>query len=485
MGFLSGLKSWRTTQKDKITEALIHDDLRVLAAGLDNVVSSVNAVDITYADLGTLKSTNSLVPNTTYYITGIKIWIKALTTSELSIEGNKLETIVIPNYYVVAGSVLGVWHANLTPIVDDFVVWGAKVWKNLTGSVGVDLSRTQLDDTNWLEYLYTDVNASLYYEDKVFGVNYNFDLNLVILQWDDRNNFITFPRDSFPTDWGDAHIYSNSVGGYIGNNNCGEIANNNTIGSIGLNTNTGGIRYNTIAESIVGNSCVGAISYNTANNISNNNCTGDLDHNNVINITDNSNTAEISYNSCSGSIFNNANSGAINGNSNNGDIYGNTVDVSGIYNNSNNGVISMNANTSVISGNANGGVIYGNSNSGNISNNANNGDITNNAVTVLGIISNSNLGGIEANANSGNIYNNSNLGGIYDSKSTVTYIQNNTNSSDIEANSIVGHIYNNSNNGVISANTQISGTCNIANNNNNGNITGARVADVLGTVVNL
>lgn len=160
-----------------------------------------------------------------------------------------------------------------------------------------------------------------------------------------------------------------------------------------------------------------------------------------------------------------------------------------ITNNKINGAIYENIfasdNTTGISYNTNSGNIYSN-NCGRIVYNSN---LDNIEANVCGEIKyNSNLGDIEGNIvdidlvnmdisynrNSGSIFGNTNEGLIF----------NNSNNGSISNNANLGEISTNSNNGYIDSCTSDPNSCDIINNINNGNISGAFVADVTDTIVN-
>jgi hypothetical protein len=395
--------------------------------------------EITYSELQTLQSNDDLSVGATYHITDRDIWLTALSTSELSIEGKRLMRIVKNVEYTVAGNSLGVWNTTLSPIIGNTAIWGGKVWTNILGNVGTSVDDRYLDPLEWEEVVTTD---DTYYEDKVFSILYDFDNDWVSSQSDDRDNTfgISFVYATLASivynfcdisDWGNEYIFDNKVWG---------IFNNST-------------------SFIVGNYNFGFISNNSAGVIAGN-------RNNGI-IKDNSDPGQIIANTNNGEITNNSTAGGITYNSNDGIINGNT----------NSGVIEYNSNNGSIEANSNSGF-------GNIRNNSNNGSIIGNSNSGQGITDNSNNGYIVSNSNNGTINGNLNNGYIHGNTHGGSILRN-SNNGVIEINSNVGVINYNSNGGPIHNNTQTSGTCNITNNNNNGTISGARVADVIGVIVNI
>jgi len=460
------------------------------------------ATNILYADLITLVSTSSLIPDTTYFITDRNIWVYAHTTSLISNDAVRKMSIVQNTYYEISGINKGVWHSTFTDAdvdVDDIMVYCGRVFKNLTGNIGsstiVDMKGTliypapnaSLDNTNWVSINTTDTT---YYEDKIFNIKYDYLTDTITEQSDNRGN--TIYNDAFTsenisgptnhilidiTDWGNNQIFNNKCSGVFNNHTDSyiQIAYNKCAKTISNNYSIfGNIIYNDVFY-ITDNKC-NRIDYNVLNGfIFNNTNTGTISSNSLLSgilgstssISSNSNQGDIKNNTNNGSIVSNTNNGSIYNNTNNGAIdsnssHGGTVD---IYQNSNNGLISNNS--------TNNTGIYSNSNNGIIQSNSNNNGIYNNRCGS--IYNNTNGERITNNSNSNNIFNNSNGGPIYD----------NSNNGQIVANSISGGIYDNSNNGHISNNTQVSGTCNIEHNNNNGDIIGARTASVTGTIVNI
>lgn len=160
----------------------------------------------------------------------------------------------------------------------------------------------------------------------------------------------------------------------------------------------------------------------------------------------------ITNNKINGAIYENIfasdNTIGISYNTNSGNIYSNNC-----------GRIVYNSNLYSIHYNVCGQIMY-NSNLGYIE-----GNIVNTDIVYMEISYNRNSGNIFGNTNEGIIYNNSNNGGI----------SNNAN---------LGDISTNSNNGYIDSCTSDPNPCDIVNNINNGNISGAFVADVTDTIVN-
>jgi hypothetical protein len=295
----------------------------------------------------------TLISGAFYYVSDKGITLKAVSTSLLSSSGIREMRIVKNDYYVIAGINKGVWNSGLSVSIGDHVVWGGKVFTNLTGSIGSSIDNDDLDITNWVQVATTD---SDFYYSKAFLVTYNFTDDYVSSQQDDRFNI--FSQSSSGnierSDWGNENIYSN---------NCQGIYNNSNDSFINFNRNKGGIFNNSNTDVINGNYNFGDINTNS----------------NTGSIVSNSNVAGISSNSNSGNILVNSNSGGISQNSNNGVIEFNTNNGT-IYNNSNNGTININSNNGSISsvGAANDN-IFSNTNNGYIGTTTT-GDITDTVV---------------------------------------------------------------------------------------------------------
>jgi len=462
-------------------------------------------INVTRAELLTLRNSNILVPNAFYFITDRNIWLQARGTNIVDPHGVRKQSIIKNTWYtpqVIAGffdtHYLGIYGQTIAqgsvPVSDMVAggdvyraIWGGRMWER--DMVGADTPGTSQGEINagWTVVPFTDTN--IYFE-KIFKITYNIDTDIVTRQMDDRNNIVYSSTEisgfqsTNLTDWGNELIFNNTSSGIFNNrrttlpasislNICQRLINNNRNNGTIINNRCQEIRNNsTGTQNIVNNIVV--------NEINNNNINGGIDTNIVGgSISNNTNNGRIIVNKCSVSIIGNVSPctnidynnivssvgvNSIFDNSNTGNIRENRCNT--INNNSNTGNINQNVSTR-INNNSNGGSISGNTNNGTINNNDNNGTInfnTNNGV----INSNTNNGSISNNSNSGSITLNSNNGFIF-SNSNNGNILNNTNVSGIFA------IYNNVNNGFINFN-QANGTlCDIVQNNNNGNI-GASLA---------
>ena len=392
---------------------------------------------IIYTTLDNLN--NNLIPNnqlkagTTYQIdtqgTAYKdngIFLKAISTNKLSNLGARIFLSPATYQSVVDGfgnNWLGVWNISLTPSINDLVIWGGLVWKNINGNIGNFIDEYTLDPTEW-GVINKDSYFNNEYVELIMTVRFDYTNNWVEWQVDTSNNEIGIDYKENIINYGFA-INPCDVTDW----NMGDSFFNNKV-EAGIYNNTPSLIYDNSCKQIYNNSNEGYIS-------------------------NNSNKGYISNNSNEGYIESNSNTLDISGNSNGGNIYSNS-NIGGIYNNSITYSIFDNSNKGNIDSNSNNGQISNNTNTNTISDNSNNGHI----------MFNSNKGFISNNYNEDYIYFNNNRGEIY----------NNGNG--------IGRIEYNSNNGTINNNTGTGGVWIISFNNNNGSISSVQIADVTDTIVN-
>jgi hypothetical protein len=306
--------------------------------------------------------------------------MQALSSNEMAVHGSRM--MLCPrSYYEGTDSDsnvwLGIWNSSLTPSIGNLVVWGGKVYENLTGNVGTSLNFLYLDETNWQPIPVHEATNNqyipLYFEIILEDWDWSSETPpRVSLQRDGKNNIVRYSSELIGYYYGIP--YSDYYGipysdwnGYIGENNEALIIVNNT---------TSVLRNNKVTGVLAGNTCV--VYENTIfGSISNNTCTAY--------ITGNTNKGSISNNSNSGNIYNNNNFGNISNNSNSGNIYNNNNfgNISNnrnydIYDNNNTGNITNNSILGDIFYNRNNGHIHGNTSSIEvyIGSNMNNGDIS-------------------------------------------------------------------------------------------------------------
>jgi len=237
--------------------------------------SKYGVLAVTYSELQTLHSNSDMSAGTTYHITDRDIWLTALSSSELSIEGVKLQMCpteysdnpldgnqwqgVYPGMKVIGGT------GDLA--LNDLCIWGGRVWKKITNdnSAGSADDEFTLDNTNW-ELVDSTTFTNNEYTLLFFGIHYDFINDQITLQWDNKNNYFASTSYLPYCDWNNPDIYNNrcgyimnnsyevlsypingnimSVGSYITNNQNVSIVNNELIGdysSIIDNTSPSGV----------------------------------------------------------------------------------------------------------------------------------------------------------------------------------------------------------------------------------------------------
>ena len=389
---------------------------------IDNFVGET----ITYADLTTAISNAALSSNKYYKIIdrGIGLSapmddmevdngliIQAISTSSLATTGVRL--MLVPSTYqttldAFGNNWLGVWTFSLSPSIDDLVIWGGMVWKNVNGNVGNIIDNYTLD-SEWVLIPRASF-GNFEYTEIALICGYDVTNNWITKQIDERNNYVGinwlgfyFPNYCSASDWNlktlGNQFYNNFAPFGFFNNIVGDFYSNlveqdiynNVAASIKGNTGVKFIRTNLVTGDISGNSNKGQIDSNVATNITGNFNSGFIANNIITNdISDNSNLGDIKDNVCGDSISKNSNLGFINDNNLPGPIW---------YN-SNSGIISNNIITGFITFNSNNGSIDNNStNINRISNNLNNGYIDSNTATVsidiTNNINNGNISGVQ------------------------------------------------------------------------------------------
>lgn len=280
----------------------------------------------TYAELVALINANGLVVGTLYKISdrGDRgLFFTAISTNQLAKDGTRL--MLCPARYSPSetdgsGNVWkGVWDINKTVSINDLVIWGGKVWKNLTADIGTATTNILLDVVNWELIPKTSFSNNEYIE-LLFGCTFDVANDWIERQWDGAGN-------EFGID------YASEIFETIGFNLC-DVSDWNfsarNDGEVMFNNRTIGV-YNNSCRSIHDNTCGWTINNNSNNGEINNNT-------NSQGIDNNSNFSYIRNNSNNGYISGNSNAGIISHNSNNGNILNNTSGA--IFNNINNGNIS-------------------------------------------------------------------------------------------------------------------------------------------------
>lgn len=171
---------------------------------------------------------NDLIPNEKlelnrlYKITGVESWcfsqhlIKAIYLK--AITNNTLETNGFGEFYNVNYGLNSVWAGNLLEAglidsleyaVDDLVIWGNLLWKNISGEVGTNLKNfgkywgdiglpNYLSESDWLPITPQESN------------HYNISIN--VIKYDIENNYISYREDTLENKY--EQSFSNLVSNY-------------------------------------------------------------------------------------------------------------------------------------------------------------------------------------------------------------------------------------------------------------------------------
>jgi hypothetical protein len=153
--------------------------------------TDATVISILYDDLVSLAAADDLQTGHVYFITDKGIWIQALTTNKLSLEGKFLA--VNPDYQNTGGNNVGLWSAEFTDLVANtsIAIWNSLHWLNLTGDTGSNTP--DLDPDNW-ELLSPETDPT--YVQEIDDIKYNFELDFIFERSDKRGNFICSLNDA-------------------------------------------------------------------------------------------------------------------------------------------------------------------------------------------------------------------------------------------------------------------------------------------------
>lgn len=207
---LKGLSPFRATGTDTVDNlnALVLDrfgklwelPLPALGGGGGTPVSG-GVVETTYTEVtSTLIPNEELIPGTVYKITGVDsalyegnntIYLTAATPSTFFKEG--IGEFYNPIYPDVVGCNIFDYNANSANLfpIDNYVIWGGRQWKNITGLYGSSLNNATLDG-NWEKVVDFDDNSNLYV--KVFdSIRYSIAYDSIYTRLENDNNInVTF-----------------------------------------------------------------------------------------------------------------------------------------------------------------------------------------------------------------------------------------------------------------------------------------------------
>ena len=155
--------------------------------------SGGSLVELTYAESISLLAGEEVAEGVRYLITGFDVELYGGTDIIVSgLPNNQFSTSGYGKFYNPNYGSMSVWDSSETYSIDDLVIYGGKVWNNLTGSVGdVDNNPFTLDNTNWeLQDDYTNSDhyitvwdqIELGFAEGVFCINSRYDSY--------RNNYV-------------------------------------------------------------------------------------------------------------------------------------------------------------------------------------------------------------------------------------------------------------------------------------------------------
>ena len=117
--------------------------------------------ELTYTEALALLASEGVVDGKRYLITGFDVELYGGT--DILVQGlldNQFSTSGYGKFYNPNYGSMSVWDPSETYATDDLVIYGGKVWENLTGTAGTtDTYPLTLDNTNWLlqeDYTNTD-----------------------------------------------------------------------------------------------------------------------------------------------------------------------------------------------------------------------------------------------------------------------------------------------------------------------------------------
>lgn len=147
-------------------------------------------VSQSYAQMVTLAAGADFEVNRLYFINDRNIYVRAITTTQLSLTGEFL--MRSPDYQNVSGNFIGTWIATMAaPGIGDLVAYDNFMWSSVTGAVGTAPSG---DAVNWLclgtfgsgtwKDWVNKVGAE--YVDEIYACEYDFENDWVQVLHDKR-----------------------------------------------------------------------------------------------------------------------------------------------------------------------------------------------------------------------------------------------------------------------------------------------------------
>ena len=219
------------------------------------VVQSGETKKIDFADLFTSQPANfatfqtaiangTLIPGSIYYLTDVQNTMAETITAKILVQAvdvNKINPNAIRLQLVPDYTTLNIWSSGGSYSIGAKVIWGSRVWTNLTAATGTAPDELTLDSTNWDEVSYV---AGVNYTEIPIPCVYDIDADLIISQ-EYKGIKVTTSEDFVTSlgysacdfsDWGQVFILSSDVNltgiGYLNNPNLGKFYNVKALGVV-------------------------------------------------------------------------------------------------------------------------------------------------------------------------------------------------------------------------------------------------------------
>lgn len=240
----------------------------------------VTTTNITWQEGIDLMDDALVIPNMLYYVTDRGWYLEGVDDENLAIEGYKIERVVKKDYYNSTGSVniKGVWNLDITSLsIGDTVVWGGKVWTNVTGNLGAPTDLLFNLNADWAVS-----NNNIYYEDKLLKIHVDYRNDWVFRQEDDKNNVISIPQSEYGSfglnnvwvDWNMPNLYNNHTSIILNNAEDKSLAIFNNSGPGKIVNNYSKVISGNITKTLFGIvfNKIQTIRNNIVNDVSSNEC---------------------------------------------------------------------------------------------------------------------------------------------------------------------------------------------------------------------
>ena len=147
-------------------------------------------VQLTYTEALDLLDAQGVKEGTRYLITGFDIELYGGT--DILVDGlpsNQFSSDGYGRFYNPNYNKHSTWDSANTYVANDIVIYGGKIWKNLTGSTGSTNSIFALDDTNWeLQSDYTNTYITVWDKIEIGWGDGNYCINSRLDSF--RNNYV-------------------------------------------------------------------------------------------------------------------------------------------------------------------------------------------------------------------------------------------------------------------------------------------------------